>query len=249
MKRLLYCFFLISPILIHIVINLSFWCHLPAQYINKHFWCDVTYLERLNEDIDVNFLYYIKFLWFLPAYWVFLNLGGVLYGTPKDSITNNTSEIWSTSNILLIVSYVSKGVNQDALFRAMRETQQVLDSKNVKYAIEVVTDIRVARKKIISPTKGPIIYYMVPENYSTSVKYKARALQYLLEQRAERLNKQKERNPKDVWVLHLDEESILTSCAIMGIENFINKHNLHNGNGAIGQGEILYNSLDSCILT
>ena len=80
--------------------------------------------------------------------------------------------------------------------------------------------------------------------YDTKVKYKARALQYRLEQRTVRLSKDDEinRQNSDVWVLHLDEESIITPQAMVGIKDFIKKYSLRKSDGAIGQGEILYNS-------
>ncbi len=56
----------------------------------------------------------------------------------------------------------------------------------------------------------------------TNVKYKARALQYLLDQRTSRLNEQWKIDLNDAWILHLDEESIITPQSINGIELTIN---------------------------
>lgn len=243
MRKIIYWLLLIIPIILHLLINLNFWSHLPlcqfVNYASSDYLCPIS-----TPNTNVNFLYYIELIWFAPVYWVLMNIAGLLQGPPGDIQNNHPSPAWHAPNVHLIVSYVSKGVNQDALFRAMRETQWHLDLKNVNYTIEVVTDIQIAQEKLILESKGPIQYYVVPENYQTKthVKYKARALQYLLEQRTNRLSQQNEWNIKDIWVLHLDEESVLTQQAITGIENFINKHDLHRGDGAIGQGEILYNS-------
>jgi hypothetical protein len=219
--------------------NLSFWCHLTDLNQSVDFWCDLS-----NHSANNYFLYYIKFLCFAPLYWVLLNIGGLLQGPPKDFTDTNAYDGWNTSNALLLVSFVSKGENQETLYRATRETQQVLEEYNVNYMIEVVSDTKIAKKKRIRKTQRPVYYYDVPSGYQTKtkVKFKARGLQYLLEQRTNRLSAQKEQDINDVWVLHFDEESILTQQAVKGIEKFINKHNIQNSGGAIGQGEILYNS-------
>lgn len=240
MKRLLYWFFLISPILLHVVINLSLWCHLPNRAIYRDlFWCGQP------DPITYNPLwFYAKFIWFAPTYWVGLNLLGFLLGSPDDISETNPHNLQNISKTLLIISYVSKGVNQGTLARSIRQTQQVLDFYKSNYTIEVVTDHEILNDKRVRPTKGAIHYYRVPDDYhtKTKVKYKARALQYLLKQRTIRLGARQERNIRDIWVLHLDEESVLTKQAVIGIYNFIKKHSLLTSNGAIGQGEVLYNS-------
>lgn len=240
MKRLLYWFFLISPILLHVVINLSLWCHLPNRAIySNFFWCG------LPDPISYNPLwFYAKFIWFAPAYWVAMNLLGFVQGSPKEINKTNAQDAKNVSKTLLIISYVSKGVNQETLARSIRQTQQVLDFYKLNYAIEVATDHEILNDKRVRSTKGAIHYYRVPDNYKTktNVKYKARALQYLLEQRTTRLGARQERNIIDIWVLHLDEESVLTKQAVIGIYNFIKKYSLLTSNGAIGQGEVLYNS-------
>ncbi len=239
MGKLFYWLFAVIPIILHVVINLSLWCHLPNDYIYNDFWCRPS-----NQSVNNDFLYYIKFIWFAPVYWVLMNIGGLWQGPPQDINNTNTHRTWDALDTLLIISYVTKGVNQEALYRAVKEAQWVLDLNNVSYIIEVVSDDQIAEEKRIVATNGPVYYYVVPDGYQTKtkVKYKARALQYLLEKRTSRLMVQKEWNINNVWVLHLDEESVLTQQAVMGIGNFIKKHSLHNSEGAIGQGEILYNS-------
>ncbi len=192
-------------------------------------------------------LVWVKFTWFIPIFWTFLNfLGLVLGGYPSNlKLISDADWCWD-KQVLLIVSYVSKGNNQKALYRSLLKTQQILDSTNTRYEIEIVTDIEVPNEARILATKGSIYYYLVPQSYETNtkVKYKARALQYRLEQRAVRFSKDDDINLQNinVWVLHLDEESIITSQAIVGIKDFIEKYSLRKSKGAIGQGEILYNS-------
>ncbi len=229
-RKVIYWLFVTIPIILHVTINLYFW------------------QNQLNFKVNTQseeFLYWIKFIWFTPVIWVILNFLGLLHGPPKDVNSATIAQwTWGEANSFLIVSYVSKGINQETLFRAMRETQEILVSKSVRYLIEVVTDIEITWEHRISANNGSIHYYVVPEDYQTEtkVKYKARALQYLLEQRKNRLNRQNDFDINDAWILHLDEESVLTPQAIVGIEKFIRKYSLHHGKGAIGQGEILYNS-------
>ncbi len=233
-KTIFYWFLITAPILIHLSTNIYFWFSFSDPQIS-------TKLEEL--------LTWIKFVWLAPFGWVLVNLAGLLQGPPKDlTIENNNLRYWNERNAILIIAYVSKGINRDTLSRSIQQTKQILDCQKVNYIIEIVTDkhvdISVINRQQASKTKAPIIHYVVPEDYrtKTNVKYKARALQYLLEQRTIRLNQLTKRDTKDFWVLHLDEESVITHQVIYGIKKFIRKYNLYESKGAIGQGEILYNS-------
>jgi hypothetical protein len=211
-------------------------------------------IQRENQTLNVyqsdtvwgTILFWLKFLSFALIFWTLSSLLGLIRGHPRD-VKFNPGTGWSwDEQVLLIVSYVSKGDNQKVLKRSLSAAQEILDLMNVRYEIEIVTDIEVPNEGRISARNGSIFYYLVPQNYETNtkLKYKARALQYRLEQRTVRLSEDDEINwqRNDIWVLHLDEESIITSQAIIGIKDFIEKYSLKKSKGAIGQGEILYNS-------
>lgn len=103
------------------------------------------------------------------------------------------------------------------------------------FDIEVVTDLEVASK-----IGAPYAHYLVvPPDYTppNGAKWKARALHYLLEKSSARTQAQD--SPKNVWVLHMDEESLLTPEAMAGIHRFINAS---ENAQKIGQGEIKYNA-------
>uniref|UniRef100_A0A1I7SGD9 Glyco_trans_2-like domain-containing protein n=1 Tax=Bursaphelenchus xylophilus TaxID=6326 RepID=A0A1I7SGD9_BURXY len=70
----------------------------------------------------------------------------------------------------------------------------------------------------------------VPPNYSTKTgaRYKARALQYCLENEVSILH-------DDDWVVHLDEETLLSENVVCGILNFVTE-----GKHPFGQGVITY---------
>ena len=72
----------------------------------------------------------------------------------------------------------------------------------------------------------------VPQNYSTCnhAKYKARALQYAVEQREE-----KGENTSDIWIYHLDDESMITKQGLLSILDHAD-----NNREPIAEGLITY---------
>lgn len=94
------------------------------------------------------------------------------------------------------------------------------------FEIEIVTDAVIDHlpdDKIIRQT-------VVPSGYATrkGSLYKARALQYALEEGVNALG-------DDDWIVHLDEESLLTANSVKGILNFIS-----DGRYQLGQGLVTY---------
>ncbi len=49
---------------------------------------------------------------------------------------------------------------------------------------------------------------------------------------------------QDTWIMHCDEETVLTPEVVIGIEAFIRKYSMTRTGGAIGQGEIQYNAFN-----
>lgn len=93
------------------------------------------------------------------------------------------------------------------------------------FSVEVVTD-----KVIEIPKHRRIREVVVPEDYDTKTgaMFKSRALQYCLEDSVNVLN------PND-WIVHVDEETILTENCVRGIVNFV-----LDGKYPFGQGLITY---------
>ena len=93
------------------------------------------------------------------------------------------------------------------------------------YVIEVVTD-----RAIYLPLSDKCREVVVPASYQTKngTMFKARALNYCLEHDVNKLS-------SNDWIVHLDEETLLTKQAIYGILDFI-----ANDKGDIGQGPISY---------
>jgi egghead protein (zeste-white 4 protein) len=180
-------------------------------------------------------------VWIFPIVLASIDLAGILwFGPPAD---RQPDQEWQWDRgATLIVSYVSRGDHQETLRRAASRTQAVLDSLGVRYIIESVTDVEVAPQYRLKPTCGQLLYYVVPPEYVTTkgTRFKARALQFLLEHRTARLGGQEDR--ENIWVLHMDEESFVTPESALGIHDFVERYDLRRTPGAIGQGEILYNS-------
>ncbi|XP_059178647.1 beta-1,4-mannosyltransferase egh-like [Physella acuta] len=99
------------------------------------------------------------------------------------------------------------------------------------FIFEVVTDIPVNLKTNIQARE-----ILVPGDYQTKFGslYKARALQYALEPEVDSLS------PGD-WIVHLDEETVLTEDAVIGIVNFTGAAQYSFGQGVItyGHGKIV----------
>ncbi|GAB1601524.1 beta-1,4-mannosyltransferase egh-like [Argonauta hians] len=93
------------------------------------------------------------------------------------------------------------------------------------FMIEVVTD-----KAIQIQDMPRLRVLVVPYEYNTraGTLYKARALQYCLESNINILS-------DEDWIVHLDEETILTEESVIGIFNFVT-----DGNVEFGQGVITY---------
>lgn len=106
-----------------------------------------------------------------------------------------------------------------------RNMKTCLDLGLEKFIIEVVTD-----KELNLEKHSRYREIVVPSTYTTSTnsKYKSRALQYALEDNVNLLSDQD-------WIVHLDEETLLTESSLIGILNFINE-----GKHSIGQGLITY---------
>ena len=93
------------------------------------------------------------------------------------------------------------------------------------YIIEVVTDMAVNL-----PNSTRLREIIVPTRYQSKnhTLYKARALNYCLEPG---INLQADND----WIVHLDEETLVTEASVIGIVNFINE-----GQYSFGQGVIAY---------
>ena len=166
-------------------------------------------------------------------------LAFVLYGSPLGKNQQNLlaleAEGWN-ENYLLNVVYVSKGVNVEALERSVTNSETLLKQWKISAQVEVVTDLPVAKNFTAGAKSIKRTFVQVPTSYQTpnGALYKARALQYALTQR-----KLENVEAKQVFNLHLDEESQLTPEVLAGLHEFLKNPQNHS---SVGQGEIKYNA-------
>lgn len=106
-----------------------------------------------------------------------------------------------------------------------RNINTCLDAGLDKFLVEVVSD-----RAIGIPSQRRTREVVVPAAYRTAsgALYKARALQYALEDEVNVLD-------DGHWIVHLDEETLLTENCVRGIVNFV-----LDGGHAFGQGLITY---------
>jgi egghead protein (zeste-white 4 protein) len=170
------------------------------------------------------FLYLFRFMSILPLPLVICHaIGLVIYNVFPERPQIRGSPLLAP---FLSIRVVTRGDYPDLVRKnVQRNMNTCLDLGMDKFLIEVVTD------KPINLHKHPRIReIVVPNTYRTksNAMYKARALQYALEDDVNLLN-------DDDWIVHLDEETILTENAMRGILNFLFEGKYH-----IGQGLITY---------
>lgn len=166
-----------------------------------------------------------KMFWFTGFLFALANGFGLIFGTPwhRERIRAAEWRGWEP-HCKLIVAYVSRGDNAEALLRAITQSQEVLNALGVQYELEAITDTPVY--------VGSAHNIVVPADYQPpkGAKYKARALHYASQVRAA---------DRNTWVLHMDEESVITPEVIHGITRFLTSIRTPL---VIGQGEIKYNA-------
>lgn len=122
---------------------------------------------------------------------------------------------------------VTRGLFPDLVQRNLnRNYATCIESGLSNFSIEVVTDTEVC----LTIEDERIQQIVVPGSYQTSTgaKFKARALQYALEDNVSAVK-------EGDYIVHLDEETLLTRNVINGIVNFA-----QDGTHSFGQGLITY---------
>ena len=169
-------------------------------------------------------LYTFRFLSFLPLPLCICHMCGlIIYNAFPEKAQIRGSPLLAP---FISIRIVTRGDYPDLVRKNVnRNINTCLDLGLDKFIIEVVTD-----KEISLPKNPRIREIVVPPTYRTksNCRYKSRALQYALEDDVNLLN-------DDDWIVHLDEETILTEGSVRGILNF-----LFEGKHQIGQGLITY---------
>lgn len=169
-------------------------------------------------------LYAVRTLALLSAPQLIFNFVGlVFYNVFPPAVTLKGSPLLAP---LICFRVVTRGDYPDLVrTNVIKNVNTVIDVGLENYMIEVVTD-----KPIELPSRRRIREIVVPKSYQTKsgALFKARALHYCLEDSVNELNDHD-------WIVHLDEETLLTPNCVRGILNFVSE-----GKHQFGQGLITY---------
>lgn len=175
-------------------------------------------------DIPTIILYLLRFLTFLTLPQVLFNFCGLIfYNAFPEKVVLKGSPLLAP---FICIRIVTRGDFADLVkANVNRNMNTCLDTGLENFLIEVVTD-----KPINLVKHRRIREVVVPRDYKTKsgALFKSRALQYCLEDSVNLLN------PQD-WIVHLDEETLLTENSVRGIINFV-----LDGKHPFGQGLITY---------
>ncbi|XP_076224499.1 beta-1,4-mannosyltransferase egh isoform X2 [Nomia melanderi] len=173
-------------------------------------------------------LYLLRTLTLLSLPQVLFNFVGLtIYNAFPDKVILNGSPLLAP---FICIRIVTRG-DYPLLVQenVQRNLNKCIESGLENFQIEVVSDKPIG----LSPHRR-IREVVVPQDYRTSsgALFKARALQYCLESSVNEL-------ADHDWIVHLDEETLLTENSIRGILNFV-----LDGKHQFGQGLITYANED-----
>lgn len=176
---------------------------------------------------------------------IFNFLGTIYYNTFKN-VDNIDRKNYPSLQSRICFRTVTRGNYPELIRQGLRKNNLIcVEAGLTNYSIEIVTDNEIdlfgdpdqrlpTNSKHVIEYKSPHIrQVVVPSDYKTSTGalFKARALQFAIEPDINNLK------PED-YIVHLDEETILTPSAVKGIQNFVNEGQHH-----FGQGVITYTNL------
>ncbi|CAH0561461.1 unnamed protein product [Brassicogethes aeneus] len=167
-------------------------------------------------------LYALRLVTFLPLPQVLFNFVGLTYYNAfPDKVVLKGSPLLAP---FICIRVVTRGdFPQLVKNNVTKNMNKCLDAGLENFLIEVVTD-----KAINLESHRRIREIVVPPSYrtKTGALFKARALQYCLEDKINILS-------DNDWVVHLDEETLLTENSVKGILNFVVDGKHHFGQGLI----------------
>lgn len=174
--------------------------------------------------IGTTLLYLLRALTFLSIPQVLFNFFGlVLFNAFPDKVSLKGSPLLAP---FICIRVVTRGDYPELVKdNVLRNMNKCLEAGLENFQIEVVSD-----KPIGLTSQRRLREVVVPTSYKTSTGalFKARALQYCLENNVNEL-------ADNDWIVHLDEETLLTENSIRGILNFT-----LDGKHQFGQGVITY---------
>lgn len=134
----------------------------------------------------------------------------------------------------VVFRIVSRGTNAVCLTGTIQKCQAAMKHTALfPYLIEVVTDGGGAIYSSPVVTDADVLHTVVPQEFTppNGTRFKARALHYACRHSPV---------PDDVWIVHLDEESHVTSSCVKGIAAMVSRTEASGDVRKVGQGMILY---------
>lgn len=174
-------------------------------------------------------LYLLRFFTLLTLPQVLFNFAGLIfYNAFPDKVQLKGSPLLAP---FICIRIVTRGDFPDLVKTNVTRNMNTCTNAHLKnFLIEVVTD-----KPLGLVQHARVREIVVPSSYATKsgALFKARALQYCLEDSVST-----DLGEHD-WIVHLDEETLLTENAVKGILNFV-----MDGKHQFGQGLITYANED-----
>jgi len=138
--------------------------------------------------------------------------------------------VWEEPKDFLIFTIPTNGRNPGTVRASVSNIEEICSElKYSRYRIDVVIEERDSNQ-YNSNLSEKVNTIVVPRNYQTNATYKARALQYATE-----LRKARGENRENVWLYHLDDESMVTKQCLSAIAHYVNK-----GKEPIAHGLIIF---------
>ena len=171
-------------------------------------------------------IYFLRLLSLLPLPLAICHTCGlILYNVFPDRPKLQNSPLLGPK---IQIRVVTRGDYPDLVRRNVKKNFETCAKVGLNnFQIEIVTDKSISLDGLPTSIIREII---VPNDYrtKTGALYKSRALQYALEPDINQLS-------PDDYIVHLDEETLLTENSVRGILNFVNSNEYD-----IGQGLITY---------
>jgi egghead protein (zeste-white 4 protein) len=171
-------------------------------------------------------IYFIRLLSLLPLPLVICHTGGlILYNIFPDRPKLHSSPLLCPK---IRIRVVTRGDYPDLVRTNVKRNLETCASVGLNnFQIEIVTDKAL---NIYDFPANMVREVIVPPDYrtNTGALFKSRALQYALESYVNQLS-------SEDYIVHLDEETLLTENSVCGILNFV-----HSNKYDIGQGLITY---------
>jgi beta-1,4-mannosyltransferase len=171
-------------------------------------------------------IYFIRLLTLLPLPLVICHTCGLLFY----NIFPERPELHSSPLLgpKIRVRVVTRGDYAELVFTNVKRNLETCMNVGLdNFQIEIITDKPL---NLVGLPSNMVREVVVPPTYrtKTGALYKSRALQYALEPQINQLS-------SDDYIVHLDEETLLTENSVRGILNFVNSNEYD-----IGQGLITY---------